>query len=136
MWTLCDKEHEARAHIELCVLTDKLLLSSTVNSPTNTENKCWVIGCQQNTVLDYELFKPSHVKTSQQPMEVQGSEVQLQKSAQRSEDVHLAQQAHAKAARCSSCPRRGVVGGPLSSRLAAPLPLSSAEAALFKTNFW
>jgi len=49
-------------------------------------------------------------------------------------DIHLAQQAHA--ARCSSCPRRGVVGGPLSSRLAAPLPLSSAEAALFKTNFW
>ena len=119
MWTLCDKEHEARAHTELCVLIDKLSLSSTVNSQIYTENKCWVIGCQQNTVLDYELFKPSHVKSSQSQvmskqvnsqMEVQSSEVQLQKSAQRSEDVHLAQQAHAKAARCSSCPRRGVVG--------------------------
>ena len=65
MWSICDKEHEARAHIELCVLTDKLSLSSTVDSHTNTENKCWVIGCQQNTVLDYELFKPSHVKSSQ-----------------------------------------------------------------------
>ena len=65
MWTLCDKEHEARAHTELCVLIDKLSLLSTVNSQTYTENKCWVIGCQQNTVLDYKLFKPSHVKSSQ-----------------------------------------------------------------------
>ena len=58
-------------------------------------------------------------------MEVQGSEVQLQKSAQRSEDVHLAQQAHAKL-RDVQAVRGGVLWEP------AGLKTGSAAGAFFR----
>ena len=74
-------------------------------------------------------------KTYQQSW--QASRSSAAKSTQCSSGMPILLNTHThKDASCSSCPRRGTVRGPLSSGLAAPQTLSSAEDTKFKPPFW
>ena len=55
VWTNANKTHEVRTSTTLSSVFGRY------GSLTSTAHECWGINSQSDNILDYNLFKPSHV---------------------------------------------------------------------------